>query len=147
MSSMIRFQENMKKLRENPDTIRAGLKWDDEEDNKVILKIKKGLDINEISKELKRTPNSIKTRIIMHGIKEIEENNKNKEEIFKELKINDTDVKEYKEKKIQRDEQQKSFSNTVLYKNISNPTIKDNYSLLKEIVNKLSVIEDKLNNV
>jgi repressor of nif and glnA expression len=144
MASMVRFQENMKKLRENPDTSRAGLKWDEEEDNKVITKIKKGIDINEIAKELKRTVNSIKTRIVMQGIKEIEENKRTKNDVFKELKITDTDIKEYKEKKVQRDEQQKQYSNIILNKNITNPTIKDNYCLLKEIAQILIRIEEKL---
>lgn len=144
MASMVRFQENMKKLRENPDTSRAGLKWDDDEDNKVITKIKNGIDINDIAKELKRTVNSIKTRIVMQGIKEIEENKKAKNDVFKELKITDTDIKEYKEKKLQRDEQQKQYSNNILNKNITNPTIKDNYCLLKEISVLLMKIDEKL---
>jgi hypothetical protein len=29
MAEMARFQENIKKLREKPDTSYAGLKWDD----------------------------------------------------------------------------------------------------------------------
>lgn len=144
MASMVRFQENMKKLRENPDTSRAGLKWDDDEDNKVITKIKNGIDINDIAKELKRTVNSIKTRIVMQGIKEIEENKKGKNDVFKELKITDTDIKEYKEKKLQRDEQQKQYSSNILNKNITNPTIKDNYCLLKEISVLLMKIDEKL---
>lgn len=144
MASMVRFQENMKKLRENPDTSRAGLKWDDDEDNKVITKIKNGIDINDIAKELKRTVNSIKTRIVMQGIKDIEENKKVKNDVFKELKITDTDIKEYKEKKLQRDEQQKQYSNNILNKNITNPTIKDNYCLLKEISVLLMKIDEKL---
>tara|TARA_B000000475_G_scaffold272118_1_gene271975 strand:+ start:6094 stop:6534 length:441 start_codon:yes stop_codon:yes gene_type:complete len=144
MASMVRFQENMKKLRENPDTSRAGLKWDEDEDNKVITKIKNGIDINDIAKELKRTVNSIKTRIVMQGIKEIEENKKAKNDVFKELKITDTDIKEYKEKKLQRDEQQKQYSSNILNKNITNPTIKDNYCLLKEISVLLMKIDEKL---
>ena len=144
MTSMVRFQENMKKLRENPDTSRAGLKWDDDEDNKVITKIKNGIDINDIAKELKRTVNSIKTRIVMQGIKEIETNKKPKNDVFKELKITDTDIKDYKEKKLQRDEQQKQYSNNILNKNIINPTIKDNYCLLKEISILLMKINENL---
>jgi len=144
MASMVRFQENMKKLRENPDTSRAGLKWDEDEDNKVTTKIKNGIDINDIAKELKRTVNSIKTRIVMQGIKEIEENKKAKNDVFKELKITDTDIKEYKEKKLQRDEQQKQYSSNILNKNITNPTIKDNYCLLKEISVLLMKIDEKL---
>ena len=143
-NNMVKFQENMKKLRENPDTSRAGLKWDDSEDENVLSKLKSGMSVDDIAKALKRTANSIKTRIIMNAIKQIDEN-KNKEEVMTELKITDSDITEYKEKKQQRDDQQKNYVNTMISKNIYNPTIRDNYQLLKEILNRLNVIEEKLN--
>jgi len=142
---MVRFQENMKKLRENPDTSRAGLKWDDSEDENVLSKLKSGMTVDDIAKALKRTANSIKTRIIMNAVKQIDEENKNKDQVMKELKITEADIKEYTEKKQQRDEQQKNFVNTMISKNIYNPTIRDNYQLLKEILNRINKIEEKLN--
>jgi len=143
-NNMVRFQENMKKLRENPDTSRAGLKWDDSEDENVLNKLKSGMTVDDIAKALKRTANSIKTRIIMNAVKQIDEENKNKDQVMKELKITEADIKEYKEKKQQRDEQQKNFVNSMINKNIYNPTIRDNYQLLKEILNRLNKIEEKL---
>lgn len=136
MSSMARFQENMKKLRESPETSRAGLKWEDTEDDKVLNMLKNKNTYVDIAKELKRTANSIKTRAIMNAIKMIEEDGKDKETVMKDFDLSDTDIKEYKEKKQQRDEQQKAFSNTILYKNVNNPTIKDNYQVQKEFINK-----------
>jgi repressor of nif and glnA expression len=143
-NNMVRFQENMKKLRENPDTSRAGLKWDDSEDENVLSKLKSGMTVDDIAKALKRTANSIKTRIIMNAVKQIDEENKNKDQVMKELKITEADIKEYKEKKQQRDEQQKNFVNSMINKNIYNPTIRDNYQLLKEILNRINKIEEKL---
>jgi repressor of nif and glnA expression len=144
-NNMVRFQENMKKLRENPDTSRAGLKWDDSEDENVLNKLKSGMTVDDIAKALKRTANSIKTRIIMNAVKQIDEENKNKDQVMKELKITEADIKEYKEKKQQRDEQQKNFVNSMITKNIYNPTIRDNYQLLKEILNRITKLEEKLN--
>jgi repressor of nif and glnA expression len=144
-NNMVKFQENMKKLRENPDTSRAGLKWDDSEDENVLSKLKSGMTVDDIAKALKRTANSIKTRIIMNAVKQIDEENKNKDQVMKELKITETDIKEYTEKKQQRDEQQKNFVNSMITKNIYNPTIRDNYQLLKEILNRINKIEEKLN--
>ena len=144
-NNMVRFQENMKKLRENPDTSRAGLKWDDSEDENVLSKLKSGMSIDDIAKVLKRTANSIKTRIVMNAVKQIDEENIDKNKVMKELKITDADITEYKDKKQQRDEQQKNFINSMINKNIYNPTIRDNYQLLKEILNRLNVIEEKLN--
>jgi|TARA_B100000497_G_C7658940_1_gene396741 repressor of nif and glnA expression len=144
-NNMVRFQENMKKLRENPDTSRAGLKWDDSEDENVLSKLKSGMSIDDIAKVLKRTANSIKTRIVMNAVKQIDEENIDKNKVMKELKITDADITEYKDKKQQRDDQQKNFINSMINKNIYNPTIRDNYQLLKEILNRLNVIEEKLN--
>ena len=106
-NNMVRFQENMKKLRENPDTSRAGLKWDDSEDENVLSKLKSGMSVDDIAKVLKRTANSIKTRIVMNAVKQIDEDNVDKTKVMKELKITDADITEYKEKKQQRDDQQK----------------------------------------
>ena len=144
-NNMVRFQENMKKLRENHDTSRAGLKWDDSEDENVLSKLKSGMTVDDIAKALKRTANSIKTRIIMNAVKQIDDENKNKDQVMKELKITEADIKEYTEKKQQRDEQQKNFVNSMINKNIYNPTIRDNYQLLKEILNRINKIEEKLN--
>ena len=144
-NNMVKFQENMKKLRENPDTSRAGLKWDDSEDENVLSKLKSGMSVDDIAKALKRTANSIKTRIIMNAVKQIDEESKNKDEVLKELNITEADIKEYTEKKQQRDEQQKNFVNSMITKNIYNPTIRDNYQLLKEILSRINKIEEKLN--
>jgi hypothetical protein len=144
-NNMVKFQENMKKLRENPDTSRAGLKWDDSEDENVLSKLKSGMTVDDIAKALKRTANSIKTRIIMNAVKQIDEESKNKDQVLKELKITEADIKEYTEKKQQRDEQQKNFVNSMITKNIYNPTIRDNYQLLKEILSRINKIEEKLN--
>ena len=144
-NNMVKFQENMKKLRENPDTSRAGLKWDDSEDENVLSKLKSGMTVDDIAKALKRTANSIKTRIIMNAVKQIDEESKNKDQVLKELKITEADIKEYTEKKHQRDEQQKNFVNSMITKNIYNPTIRDNYQLLKELLNRINKIEEKLN--
>tara|TARA_B110000046_G_scaffold4511_1_gene4853 strand:- start:100 stop:543 length:444 start_codon:yes stop_codon:yes gene_type:complete len=144
-NNMVKFQESMKKLRENPDTSRAGLKWDDSEDENVLNKLKGGMSVDDIAKNLKRTANSIKTRIIMNAVTQIEEDSTKKEQILKELNVSEADITEYKDKKQQRDEQQKTFINSMISKNIYNPTIRDNYQLLKEILNRLTVIESKLN--
>jgi|TARA_B110000093_G_scaffold98905_2_gene106437 uncharacterized protein (DUF433 family) len=144
-NNMVKFQESMKKLRENPDTSRAGLKWDDSEDENVLNKLKGGMSVDDIAKNLKRTANSIKTRIIMNAVTQIEEDSTKKEKILKELNVSEADITEYKDKKQQRDDQQKTFINSMISKNIYNPTIRDNYQLLKEILNRLTVIESKLN--
>ena len=148
---MFRFQENMKKLRENPETNRAGLKWDDDEDIKMIAKLKNGDSIDDIALELKRTPGSIKTRIIMNAVNKIDDEHEEIEDVLKEYKITETDIKEYRDRKQQRDEKLNNVNNntnnntnnngnngnngnynkTARY--ISNPTNKDVYNAILEL--------------
>ena len=109
------------------------------------MKTNANVSVDDIAKNLKRTANSIKTRIIMNAVTQIEEDSTKKEQILKELNVSEADITEYKDKKQQRDEQQKTFINSMISKNIYNPTIRDNYQLLKEILNRLTVIESKLN--
>lgn len=146
MSQMAKFQEEMRRQRENPETCRAGLKWDDDEDKKVLDKLEKNMSIDDIAKELKRTPNSIKTRISMNALKMVEEDGKELSDVLKQLKLTEEDIKEYKSKKENRETQQKKYSDNILNKNIPNPTIKDVYLLLKEVVVKMNAFENKLEN-
>ena len=110
----------------------------------LISLFKKNNSIDIIAKNLKRTSNSIKTRIIMHCIKLIEEGN-TKDDTLKEFKITNEEYNEYVNKKKERGEQQKNFITTIVNKTIYNPTIRDNYQLLKEILNRLNTIEEKIN--
>lgn len=131
----VQFQETLKKLRSNPDTNRAGLKWDEGEDEKMLKMLKEGKSLEDIAKELKRTTGSINTRIIMNAINEIDNKGSDTDEILKEYKISREDINDYLEKKKQRDERQQSISNMTINKHINNPTIKDLYNLLREVAN------------
>tara|TARA_Y100000389_G_scaffold50722_1_gene46413 strand:- start:2403 stop:2807 length:405 start_codon:yes stop_codon:yes gene_type:complete len=127
-----KFIENMRELRKNPETSRAGLKWDDDEDDKMIAKLKDGVTFDDIAKELHRTSGSIKTRVIMNAIKRIDEDGDDPKTIATDYKITLAEIKEFREKKIQRDEKIQNYNN----KN-NNPTIKDLYNLMLEINNNL----------
>ena len=140
---MNRFQENMKKLRENPETNRAGLKWDSDEDDKMIEKLKADVSIDDIAKELRRTPGSIKTRIIMNAIIKIDDEDADINSVLKEYKITESDIQEYREKKQQREEK---LNSPPLYNNksaryVSNPSNKDIYNAILE--NKTLMLEIK----
>eukprot|EP00960_Hanusia_phi_P053860 762478-Hanusia_phi.AAC.11 len=140
----VRFQETLKKLRDNPETSRAGLKWDDGEDDKMIAKVKDGISIDEIAKELKRTPGSIKTRVIMNAINDIDNKGVDADSILKEYKINQEDINDYLDKKKQRDERQQAISNMVINKSVNNPTIRDTYFLLREVANIVNEIRGEI---
>ena len=147
-----KFLENMRELRKNPETSRAGLKWDEGEDDKMIAKLKDGLILDDIAKELNRTPGSIKTRIIMNAIKKIDEDGDDPKTIASEYKITLTEIKEFREKKIQRDEKTITFNNNTnnnnngYIKNVSNPTLKDVYNLMRDISSQINDIKNTRRN-
>ena len=73
MSNFTMYQEKLRKQRENPETSRAGLKWEVEEDNVLMNKIDEDVNIDEIAKQLQRTTGSIKTLIIVKALTIIDE--------------------------------------------------------------------------
>ena len=60
MSNFTMYQEKLRKQRENPETSRAGLKWEVDEDNALINKIDEDVNIEDIAKQLQRTPEVLK---------------------------------------------------------------------------------------
>ena len=138
-----RFQEKLREQRKNPETSRAGLKWESEEDCSLIDKIKSGKSIDEIAKEHQRTEGSIKTRLIIKAINEIDENNKTTEEAAAEFKIEVSDIEEYQKIKFER-EQKQQLNATIRrrnngYRNNNNTvvTLSTIHALLQQISNKL----------
>ncbi len=69
----LQFQEKLRKQRENPETSRAGLKWEVDEDNTLIDKINENVSFEEIAKQLQRTSGSIKTRLIVKALTLVDE--------------------------------------------------------------------------
>jgi hypothetical protein len=67
------YQEKLRKQRENPETSRAGFKWDTDEDNKLVESVSENISFEEIAKSLKRTVGSIKTRLIVKALTLIDE--------------------------------------------------------------------------
>lgn len=133
-----KFLENMRELRKNPETNRAGLKWDNDEDEKMIAKLKDGMTFDDIAKELHRTSGSIKTRVIMNAIKRIDEDGDDPKTVAQEYKITLADIKEFREKRVNREDKINNDFNTN-----NNPTLKDVYNLLRKLsvqVNNMSKV-------
>ena len=73
MTSNYQFQEKLRKQRENPETSRAGLKWESDEDNTLVDKINEGVTFADVAKQLQRTEGSIKTRLIVKALALVDE--------------------------------------------------------------------------
>jgi hypothetical protein len=131
MSNFTMYQEKLRKQRENPETSRAGLKWEVDEDNALISKIDENVNIDEIAKQLQRTSGSIKTRLIVKALILIDEDHSiTLDQAAERYKITTQDIQAYQANKKKR-QMTNSLRNTPV-------NLNSIYSLLMEINSKLS---------
>jgi hypothetical protein len=129
MATSYQFQEKLRKQRENPETSRAGLKWETEEDNALIDKINENMPFTEIAKQLQRTEGSIKTRLIIKALSLVDEDHSiTLEDAANKFKITTQDIQVYQANKKKR-QYQRMVNHPVNLQMI--------YSLLLDINNKL----------
>ena len=127
------YQEKLRKQRENPETSRAGLKWEVDEDNALINKIDENMSIDEIAKQLQRTPGSIKTRLIIKALSLIDEDHSiTLEDAAEKYKITTQDIQTY-----QANKKKRQLNNSHL-RNNNSVSLSMIYALLLDINNKLS---------
>ena len=129
MSNYSLYQEKLRKQRENPETSRAGLKWEAEEDNALIDKINDGNSIDDIAKQLQRTPGSIKTRLIIKALILIDEDaNITLDQAAERYKVTTQDIQAY-----QANKKKRQLTNSLRNNPVNLNMI---YALLVEINNK-----------
>jgi chromosome segregation and condensation protein ScpB len=125
------YQEKLRKQRENPETSRAGLKWEADEDNALLNRIDEDVSIDEIAKQLQRTTGSIKTRLIVKALLLIDEDHSiTLEQAADKYKITTQDIQTY-----QANKKKRQMSNSLRNNPVNLNMI---YSLLLEINSKLS---------
>jgi hypothetical protein len=105
-----RFQDMLRTQRQNPETSRAGLKWEEAEDDQLLTMISDGTSQADIAKTLQRTEGSIKTRLIVYALGKMEKDNLSLQQVAELVNLSEKDITDYQERKTQRDEkkQQKS---------------------------------------
>ncbi len=131
MTTYSMYQEKLRKQRENPETSRAGLKWETDEDTALLNKIEENVSIDDIAKSLQRTSGSIKTRLIVKALALIDEDHSiTIEQAAEKYKITIQDIQTYQANKKKRQLNNSLRNNPVNLNMI--------YSLLLEINNKLS---------
>lgn len=126
------YQEKLRKQRENPETCRAGLKWEVDEDNALINSIDENISIDDIAKQLQRTSGSIKTRLIIKALTLIDEDHSiTLDDAAEKYKITTQDIQTYQANKKKRIQSNSNVRNNTV--NLSMI-----YTLLLDINNKLS---------
>lgn len=130
MTTYSMYQEKLRKQRENPETSRAGLKWEADEDNALLNRIDENISIDEIAKQLQRTTGSIKTRLIVKALLLIDEDHSiTLEQAAEKYKITTQDIQTY-----QANKKKRQMSNSLRNNPVNLNMI---YSLLLEINSKL----------
>lgn len=99
-----KFQDMLKVQRQNPDTARAGIKWDDSDDNILLQKLEEDVALDEIARILRRTEGSVKTRLIIYGLNKMENDKMSLDEVSQLIKVSVKDIEAHQLKTIQRDE-------------------------------------------
>lgn len=130
MTSNYQFQEKLRKQRENPETSRAGLKWETDEDNSLLDKINEGVSFTEVAKQLQRTEGSIKTRLIVKALALVDDDHSiTLDDAASRFKITTQDIQVYQANKKKR-QYQRMLNHPV--------TLQMVYSKLLDIESKLS---------
>jgi len=130
MATNYQFQEKLRKQRENPETSRAGLKWESDEDNSLLDKINEGVSFTEVAKQLQRTEGSIKTRLIVKALALVDEDHSiTIDDAAARFKITTQDIQVYQANKKKR-QYQRMLNHPV--------TLQMVYSKLLDIESKLS---------
>jgi transposase len=133
-----RFQEMLKTQRQNTETSRAGLKWESDEDDKLLKMVSEGVSLTDIAKSLQRTEGSIKTRLTVYAINKMERENLSLEQVAELVNISDKDILDYQERQAIREERKQKRVKSA--KRPSNITNTDLYDLLQVIERKLDTL-------
>jgi len=131
-----KFQEMLRTQRLNDETSRAGLKWEQDEDDQLMRMISDGVTHTDIAKTLSRSEGSIKTRLILFGINKMEKDGLTIEDAASTVNLTDKDLTEYLERKALREDRRhnKTASGSRHQSTVSNADI---YDLLMKINKKL----------
>lgn len=135
-----RFQEMLKEKRQNKETSRAGLKWEQQEDDQLFSLISNSTPLKDIALTLCRTEGSIKTRLIIHAINKMEKDNLSLEEASQQVTIPVEEIQEYLEKKAIRAEKKIKAKRNPTKKNRREITNEDIYDMLNDIKNTLQTL-------
>jgi len=130
-----KFQEMLKVQRENHDTARAGLKWEQPDLDQLMVMVGNKVSTVDIAKSLQRSEGSIRTRLILNGIAKMDSDNITMDQVSEYINIPVTDIQDYIDKKSLRDERRhKKASLPKIPNNVSNVDI---YNLLMNIAKKM----------
>ncbi len=128
----------LRKQRQNEETARAGLKWDTDEDSKLLSMLEDNVSFADIAKQLQRTEGSIRTRLILYAIQKMDKENFSLEQVAEMVHLTEQDITEYQEKKALRDSRRQNKPR--LPKRPLNVTNNDIYDILLSMNRSLETL-------
>jgi hypothetical protein len=99
-----RYQEMLRNQRQNEETARAGLSWEDGEEDKLVNMILKGDDYTNVARDLKRTEGSVKNRLYSIICRQIDLGDETYLSAYDKFKVSTEELEDFREKKKKRDE-------------------------------------------
>lgn len=133
---MSRHYKNLA-LREKPETSRAGMSWDEAEDQDLLARIREGQDINQISIDHKRTVVAVQSRILKFAIRWIDRDNMDVNEVCNQLHITPEDISKFRENRNNVNNQNRGGQNNNRFSD------EKYFNLLVEIRDLLQTIANK----
>jgi len=129
----------LKDQRQNPETSRVGLKWEQDDIDKLLNMVKDDITIEEMANVLQRTPGSVKTRLVLFALKQMQTDDLTMEDSARMYNISPEDISDYNTKKAEREEKRNNKS-PKKSKVITNNQI---YELLLKIQTKMQYLTNK----
>jgi hypothetical protein len=133
---MSRHYKNLA-LREKPETSRAGMSWDETEDQELLSRIRDGQDLNQIAIDHKRTAVAVQSRILKFAIRWIDRDNMDINEVCDQLHITPEDITTFRQNRNNTNQNQNRGNQTPRFQE------EDFLKLLVEIRDLLQVIANK----
>ena len=97
--------------RQNAETARAGLAWEQDEENKLIGLVLGGSALSDIAKELQRTEGSIRTRLLTIVCGKIDSGEEDASSAYNKYKVSSEELDEFRERKRRNEERQQKLQN------------------------------------
>lgn len=132
------------RLREQPDTARAGLKWTEEENEQLMKEVIDGIDLNEIAKKHQRTLSGIKQRIMNNALTMAETQEITLQDVSELLHIPMVDLENHKKKQERKATALHQKKNQTKIESSSSVLIEKETSQHQEIMSILTEIRDYL---
>jgi hypothetical protein len=117
-----RYQEMLRNQRQNEETARAGLSWEDGEEDRLVNMLLDGNAYADVARDLKRTEGSVKNRLYSILCRQIDVGDETYQSAYDKFKVSGEELDDFREKKRKREEKLQQRQKTKKTRHTSNDT-------------------------